>query len=67
MGPIDINRRFERALLGADGAVGAHCVHELWMRGEMSINIERMLERLWAQEELAQALASTGLLVKGGH
>ena len=33
----------------ADGAMGAHCVHELWMRGEMSINIERALERLWAR------------------
>ena len=49
LGPIDLSRRFERALASADGAVGAHCVHELWMRGEMSINIERMLERLWAQ------------------
>jgi hypothetical protein len=29
--------------------VGAHCVHELWMRGEMSINIERALERLWGR------------------
>jgi len=29
--------------------MGAHCVHELWMRGEMSINIERGLERLWAR------------------
>jgi hypothetical protein len=29
--------------------MGAHCVHELWMRGEMSINIERSLERLWAR------------------
>jgi hypothetical protein len=29
--------------------MGAHCVHELWMRGEMSINIERALERLWAR------------------
>jgi hypothetical protein len=39
----------ERALASADGAMGAHCVHELWMRGEMSINIERALERLWAR------------------
>lgn len=31
----------------ADGLAGAHCVHELWMRGEMSITIERALERLW--------------------
>ena len=41
--------RFERALARADGAVGAHCVHELWMRGEMSINIERALASLWAR------------------
>jgi hypothetical protein len=36
-------------LANADGLMGAHCVHELWMRGEMSINIERALERLWAR------------------
>jgi len=40
---------FERALIEADGQMGAHCVHELWMCGEMSINIERALERLWAR------------------
>jgi len=45
----EIGRRFERALVKADGATGAHCVHELWMRGEMAINIERALERLWAR------------------
>jgi len=28
--------------------VGAHCIHELWMRGEMSATIEGALERLWA-------------------
>lgn len=44
-----IAARFERAVAGADGVTGAHCVHELWMRGEMSINIERALERLWAR------------------
>jgi hypothetical protein len=38
---------FERALARADGAMGAHCIHERWMRGEMSINIEGALERLW--------------------
>ena len=46
---IDVERRFERALAAADGVTGAHCVHELWMRGEMSINIERALARLWAR------------------
>jgi hypothetical protein len=45
----EIKDRFERALADADGPMGAHCVHERWMRGEMSINIERALQRLWAQ------------------
>ena len=49
LAPADIASRFERALAGADGLMGAHCVHELWMRGEMSINIERALQRLWAR------------------
>src|ERR1700733_7052083 len=46
---VEIANRFERALADVDGLMGAHCVHELWMRGEMSINIERALERLWAR------------------
>jgi hypothetical protein len=37
-----------RTLDAADGVEGAHCIHELWMRGEMSTNIERALERLWS-------------------
>ncbi len=41
--------RFERALADADGVAGAHCIHELWMSGEMPLNIERALERLWAR------------------
>jgi hypothetical protein len=45
----EIGKRLERALARGDGAEGAHCVHELWMRGEMAINIERALERLWAR------------------
>ena len=45
----DIASHLERALARADGLMGAHCVHELWMRGEMSINIEPALERLWAR------------------
>jgi hypothetical protein len=44
----DIVRRFERAIASADGLGGAHCVHELWMRGEMGIHIEHALQRLWA-------------------
>jgi hypothetical protein len=27
--------------------MGAHCIHELWMRGESSIHIEQALQRLW--------------------
>jgi hypothetical protein len=38
-----------QALAKSDGVSGAHCIHELWMRGEMSLNIERALERLWAR------------------
>jgi hypothetical protein len=43
----DITGRLQRACAAADGLLGAHCIHELWMRGEMSINIERALEQLW--------------------
>jgi hypothetical protein len=44
----EILKRFERAVAMADGAVGAHCVHEWWMRGAMAVTVERALERLWA-------------------
>ena len=37
----------ERALADGDGLLGAHCVHELWMRGEFASWIETALERLW--------------------
>jgi len=37
----------EAALAEGDGLAGAHCIHELWMRGEMGINIDRALESLW--------------------
>jgi len=38
---------FNEALQNHDGLRGAHCIHELWMRGEMAANIESMLEQLW--------------------
>jgi hypothetical protein len=44
----DIGAHFNHAVDQGDGPAGAHCIHELWMRGEMSINIERALEQLWA-------------------
>lgn len=43
-----LNARFEAALAAGDGATAAECVHELWMRGEIGVNVERALERLWA-------------------
>jgi hypothetical protein len=45
----ELRARFERALSKADGVDGAHCVHELWMRGDMGVHIEGALERLWAK------------------
>ncbi len=45
----ELDAAFERALIEADGAAGAHCVHESWMRGEISLNIERAIEALWAR------------------
>ncbi|MGH8174835.1 MAG: hypothetical protein ACREV5_01070 [Steroidobacter sp.] len=43
----ELAARFEQALINANGAEGAHCIHELWMRGEMAVHIESALERLW--------------------
>jgi hypothetical protein len=42
-----LHARLEAALAAADGVTGAHCVHELWMRGEFVAHIEAALERLW--------------------
>ena len=38
---------FESALAAADGLTGAHCIHEMWMRGEIGMNIEQLISRLW--------------------
>jgi hypothetical protein len=40
--------QFEQALRAGNGLKGAHCIHELWMRGEMPVHIEKSLERLWS-------------------
>ena len=47
LAPQDLAATLERALQRSDGALGAHAVHEFWMRGEISLNVERMLARLW--------------------
>ena len=39
--------RLEAALAAHDGLGGAHCIHELWMRGEFAAHIESALEALW--------------------
>jgi hypothetical protein len=39
--------RLEAAFADRDGTAGAHCIHELWMRNEPPMNIERMLGLLW--------------------
>jgi hypothetical protein len=46
---IDLAKRLELALRDRDGVEGAHCIHEMWMRGEMAIHINTALERLWKQ------------------
>ncbi|HEX4024218.1 MAG TPA: hypothetical protein VHX52_05870 [Steroidobacteraceae bacterium] len=46
-GERQIRAAFERSLADGDGALGAHCIHELWMRAEIGLNIDAALERLW--------------------
>jgi hypothetical protein len=43
----DLAARLRTALLARDGAAGAHCIHELWMRGEFAGEIETALAALW--------------------
>jgi hypothetical protein len=43
----ELNARFQAALESGDGAAGAHCIHEQWMRGQYPAQIESALERLW--------------------
>jgi hypothetical protein len=42
-----IEAQLRSALSAGAGAVGAHCIHELWMRGEFAANIEAALAALW--------------------
>jgi hypothetical protein len=43
----DVARQLRAALGAGAGAPGAHCIHELWMRGEFAANIETALAALW--------------------
>jgi hypothetical protein len=44
-----LGAQFLVALQEADGLTGAHCVHELCMRGEFPATIEKALAQLWAR------------------
>jgi hypothetical protein len=43
----DVTKRFASALTRGDGVEAAHCVHEFWMRGDMSASIEPLLHKVW--------------------
>ena len=43
----ELSRRLEAAFAAGEGLTGAHCIHELWMRGEFAAHIETALEALW--------------------
>jgi hypothetical protein len=43
----EIEARLHTAMRNGAGAVGAHCIHELWMRGAFAADIEAALTRLW--------------------
>jgi hypothetical protein len=47
LGEAALRTRLEAALSAGDGVDGAHCIHELWMRGEFPARIEACLARLW--------------------
>ena len=42
-----VEAHLRAALVAGEGAAGAHCIHELWMRGEFAANIEAALAALW--------------------
>jgi len=43
----DVEAQLAAALQNKAGAAGAHCIHELWMRGEFAARIEVALAALW--------------------
>jgi hypothetical protein len=47
LGRSEVLGHLEAALGSGEGVLGAHCVHELWMRGEFATHIEAALEKLW--------------------
>jgi len=47
LGKAHLESRLRAALAAGEGPAGAHCIHELWMRGEFAANIETALAALW--------------------
>lgn len=45
----ELAARWQAALADGDGVMGAHCIHEQWMRGPYPAKIEAALETLWAR------------------
>jgi predicted GIY-YIG superfamily endonuclease len=43
----DLRAQFRDALARNDGVIGAHCIHEWWMRGALPDEIEVALGQLW--------------------
>jgi hypothetical protein len=43
----ELHKRLTAAIAAGDGAAGAHCIHELWMRGELGMDIDSALDGLW--------------------
>jgi hypothetical protein len=44
-----ITKRFAESLVKADGLSGAHCIHELWMRNQLAIDLQTWIDALWRQ------------------
>jgi hypothetical protein len=49
LGERSLATRLQSACALGDGLAGAHCIHELWMRGAMAVHIEQWLTVLWQQ------------------
>jgi hypothetical protein len=45
----ELSDRWQAALADGDGALGAHCIHEQWMRNPYPAHIEAALEKLWSR------------------
>ena len=43
----ELQARFRAALAAGDGAMGAHCIHEWWMRHAFPSHVEAAMAQLW--------------------